>query len=97
MAKTNKRRTPYRRGADTRWQVWWPILVTVFAYLIGLIGVYVGMSNQLAVQREQIANLQRSADGVKVDLKDRIDSLQRNFEGIQRYLVDLHNQEDRRR
>ena len=97
MPNRRKPRTAYRRGADTKWQVWWPILVTILAYLVGGVGIYVGMSNKLAVQTEQIANLQKSSDGVKDDLKDRIDSLQRNFEGIQRYLVDLHNQEDRTR
>lgn len=90
------RRIAYRRASDTKWQVWWPILVTVAAYLVGGVGIYVGMSNQLAVQREQIVNLQRSADSVRTDLKERIDSLQRNLDGMSRYVVDLHNNEERR-
>lgn len=93
--KKNARRIAYRRGRDTKWQVWWPILVTIIAYLLGGIGIYVGMSNKLAVQSEQIGHLQRSSDGVKVDLKDRIDSLQRNMESMERYIVELHRQERR--
>lgn len=88
-----KKRTAHRRGTDTKWQIWWPILVTILAYVVGGIGIYVGMSNKLAVQTEQIANLQRSSDGAKTDLKERIDSLERNFVGIQNLLVTMHQRE----
>ena len=92
MAK-KLRRIAYRRGRDTKWQVWWPILVTIVAYIMGGVGIYVGMSNQLAIQREQIAHLQRSADGVKLDLKERIGSLETNVRGLETYIIQLHRQE----
>jgi len=93
--KTSKRRIPYRRGRDTKWQVWWPVLVTVMAYLLGGVGIYVGMSNKLAVQSEQISHLQRGVDTAKSDLKERIDSLERNFSGIQNLIVTMHRNERR--
>lgn len=93
--KPKSRRVVYRRGSDSRWQKWWPIIVTLAAYVISLLSVYVGMSNKLAVQSEQIVNLQKSADGMKADLKERIDSLERNFSGVQNLLVTMHQNEPR--
>lgn len=80
-----------------RWRLSWPLLVTVIlavlTYIAGGVGIYVGISNQLAVQSVKIDNVQKSSEDVKKDLKDRIDSLERNFSGIQNLIVTMHQNE----
>jgi len=85
----NHRRIPYRRGSDTKWQVWWPAVAQMLALLVAVIGLYYGITQKQAVQAALF-------DERTTNLKGQIDSLQRNVEGLQRYIIDLHQQEERR-
>ena len=88
--KKHARRTAYRRGADTKWQVWWPVLFQLGAMMLAVVGLYYGITQKQAVQAALF-------DERTTNFKDQLDSLQRNVEGLQRYIVELHNQEDRPR
>lgn len=90
MAKRPQKRQAYRRGADTKWKVWMPMLIQGAMLLLACSGLYYGLTQQQAVQSAIFEER-------TMNMKDKMDSLQRNFEGIQRYLVDLHNQEERRK
>lgn len=86
----SKRRLAYRRGRDTKWQVWWPIAVQLAAMMLAVIGLYYGLTQKQAVQAALF-------DERTMNLKDQIASLQRNVEALERYIVDLHRNEERSR
>lgn len=83
------RRMAYRRGRDTKWQVWWPIVVQLGAMMLTATGLYYGLTQKQAVQAALF-------DERTAAMRGQIDSLTRNVEGLQRYIIDLHRQEERR-
>lgn len=87
--KKNQRHIPYRRGRDTRWQVWWPIAVQLSAMMLAIVGLYYGITQKQAVQAALF-------DERTTNMKEQMDSLQRNIEGLQRYVVELHRSADKK-
>jgi len=85
-----KRRLAHRRGNDTKLHVWWPMAVQLVAMLVAVVGLYYGLTQKQAVQaalfEERTSNL-----------RGQLDTLQRNMEGLERYIVDLHRQNERTR
>ena len=79
------RRAARRRSSDTRWHIVWPMIVYFIGLLLTGSGLYYGITQKLAVQDAIFAERTQN-------MKDQIASLQRNLEGLQRYIVDLHRQ-----
>ena len=80
------RRITYRRGSDTKWQVWWPVGLQMAATVLAVVGLYYGLMQKQAVQAALFEER-------TLNLKDQIGTLQRNVEGLERYVIDLYRQE----
>lgn len=103
MAKhrtVNRRGPAQRRGADTRWQVWWPILVQLAVFLLAVSGLYYGLKQEAAVQKvladERYVHIGADLKVHTDNLRRQLDSLESNVKGLERYIIDLHRQEERR-
>ena len=83
-------RTSPTRRSDSTLRVWGPILLQAGMLVLSCAGLYYGITQKIAVQ----AALFDERTG---NMRNQIDSLQRNLEGLQRYIVELHNTEDQRR
>ena len=66
------------------------MVVQMGAMLLAVVGLYYGLTQKQAVQ----AALFDERTG---NLRSQLETLQRNVEGLERYIVDLHRQEDRTR
>ena len=85
-----KKRRAYRRGSDSALKVWGPIVLQAAMLLLACSGLYYGLTQKQAVQ----AALFDERTG---NLREQLGTLQRNVEGLERYIVDLHRQEERSR
>ena len=70
-------------------RVWGPQLLQAALLLLACAGLYYGLTQKQAVQ----AALFDERTG---NMRNQLDTLQRNVEGLERYIVDLHRQEERR-
>lgn len=84
------RRRVRRRTSDTKLFQWWPIVAQFGALVLAVIGLYYGIAQKLAVQTALF-------DERTSNMRGQIDTLQRNVEGLERYIVELHQQEGRAR
>jgi cell division protein FtsB len=89
MRRLVQRRHRPRRQLDHPIRLWGPMLLQAILLLLACAGLYYGITQKQAVQ----AALFDERTG---NLKDQLSSLQRNVEALERYIVDLHRQEDRR-
>lgn len=85
-----KPRRSYRRGSDKKWHVWWPMAVQMAAMLLAVVGLYYGLTQKQAVQAALFEER-------TINLKDQLQNLQSDVNGLERYIVDLHRQEERTR
>lgn len=81
-----KQRRSYRRGSDKKWHVWWPMVVQMSAMILAIVGLYYGLTQKQAVQAALFEER-------TINLKDQIASLQRDVEGLERFIIDLHREE----
>lgn len=79
-----------RRGSDSVLRVWGPILAQGALMLLSCSGLYYGITQKIAVQ----AALFDERTG---NMRAQIETLQRNVEGLERYIVELHQQERKER
>lgn len=79
-----------RRRRTPRVVTWWPILAQLMGLLVAAVSLYIGITQKIAVQ----AALFDERTG---NMRAQIDTLQRNVEGLERYIVELHQQEGRAR
>ena len=84
----SKRRLAYRRGRDTKWQVWWPMAVQLVGTLLAVTGLYYGLTQRQAVQAALF-------DERTQNLKEQLNSLQSNMRGLETYIIQLHRNERR--
>lgn len=69
--------------------MWGPMILQAVMLLLACTGLYYGITQKQAVQ----AALFDERTG---NMKGQLDSLQRNVEGLQRFLVELHQEDNRR-
>ena len=79
----------YRRGSDGRLHVWWPISAQLSVLLLSVVGLYYGITTKIAVQAALFDERTNNMNG-------QIGTLQRNVEALERYIIDLHRQEERK-
>lgn len=89
MPRSKTPRVTVRRGSDAWLRIWAPQILQAAMLLFACAGLYYGITQKQAVQ----AALFDERTG---NLKAQIETLQRNVEGLERYIVDLHRQEERR-
>ena len=85
-----KQRVVTRRTSDTTLRVWGPIIIQAAFVLLSCAGLYYGLAQKMAVQ----AALFDERTG---NMRGQIETLQRNVEGLERYIVELHQQERKER
>lgn len=96
--RRHRRRRVYRRRRTDRGMtlgglhLTWAQLSQFFTIAVAAIGLYVGISNKIAVQTSEILHLKEAAQ----DFKSQVQSIRDNMTGLERYIVNLHNNEQHR-
>lgn len=75
-----------RKGDVAGFRIQWSLVVQVSAMLLAGVGIYVGLSVKLAILDERVSMLRED----NAEMKAQIESVRRNSDGLEKYLIDLN-------